>query len=171
MKTTALIFAAVLVGATLFAADGDAPKKERPLPAGTRQYQVALFKRGPKWGTDPAVAKELQTERVQYLAKLEREGKISLAGTFTDRGLYHSMIVFRAESLEDAKALIAEMPSIKAERLVFEIHPWLSLDGIRVIQPRPGNPGPQPKAAPKKNEPKKSETKSEPKTPPPADSK
>ena len=113
----------------------------------------------------------MQAERVEYLAKLQREGKISLAGAFTDRGLYHSMIVFRADSMEEAKALIAEMPSVKSERLVFEIHPWLSADGIRVVPPRPGSPAPQPKAAPKKAEPKKAAPKTEPKAPSPADSK
>ena len=97
MRTPALVLAAVLGCGPLFGAGVDAPKKERPVQVGSRQYQVALFKRGPKWGTEPAVAKELQAERVQYLAKLEREGKISLAGAFTDRGLYHSMIVFRAD--------------------------------------------------------------------------
>jgi hypothetical protein len=162
MKTIALLLTAGFLagGFALQLHAGDAPAKKAPEAApGSRTYQVALFKRGPQWGRDPGDAKALQNERLQYLARLERDGKIALAGAFTDRGLYHSMIVFRVNSIDEAKGLIAEMPSIKSEKLVYEIHPWLSADGIRVVQPRPGNPAPAPKGPPKKAEPKKEEPK------------
>jgi uncharacterized protein YciI len=162
MKTNALILAAGLLGGLLnISAQEPAPKKTPAIPAGSREYQVALFKRGPNWGKNPAEAKELQTERAQYLTRLDREGKIALMGTFTDRGLYHSMIVFKAASVAEAKAWVAEMPSIKSELLVYEIHPWLSLDGIRIVQPRPGGPGS--KAPPATAAPKKQGTPADPK--------
>jgi hypothetical protein len=158
MKANALILAAVLLaGVSPVPAQEPAPKKAPATPAGSREYQVVLFKRGPSWGKNPADAKALQTERAQYITRLDREGKIALMGTFTDRGLYHSMIVFKAASVAEAKALVGDMPSIKSELLVYEVHPWLSLDGIRIVQPRPGAPAPASKLAPKKTEAKKAE--------------
>jgi uncharacterized protein YciI len=153
MKTTALILVAVVGLGVFRAGAGDPPKKDREVPPGTRVYQVVLFKRGPKWGAETTPEfKQLQIEQLAYLAKLEREGKIVLAGAFTDRGLYQSMIIFKIASAADARALVAESPAVKAERLVVEMHPWMSADGIRVIPPRSGS---QPKAAPKKAQPKK----------------
>lgn len=151
MKTATLVCIGLSLALGAVAADPPA-KKATPLPPGTRTYQVALFKRGPSWVSGPAEASEIREERVEYLARLEREGKIALMGTFTDRRLYHSMIVFKVDSVPEAKALVGEMPSIKAERLVYEIHPWLSLDGIRAVPPRPGGPAPKAKAAPPKTQ-------------------
>jgi uncharacterized protein len=160
MRTQALVLAAA-VGLGLAGSNAaDPPKKDREVPPGTRVYQVVFFKRGPKWSGEPTPeSKQLQSEHLSYLAKLEREGKIVLAGPFTDRGLYQSMIILKITTTEEARALVVESPAVKAERLVVEIHPWMSADGIRIV---PARSGPQPKASPKKVELKK---EAEPKKP------
>ena len=55
---------------------------------------------------------------IERLEKLEREGKVILAGPFGDQS--GSLIVFEADSLEEAKAFAAGDPYVK--KGVFESH-------------------------------------------------
>jgi uncharacterized protein YciI len=50
-------------------------------------------------------------------------GKLILAGPFADEGDLRGMLVFRVDSPEEAKALAAQDPAVKAGRLVLEWHP------------------------------------------------
>jgi hypothetical protein len=55
---------------------------------------------------------------IERLEKLEREGKVILAGPFADQS--GSLIVFEADSLEEAKAFAAGDPYVT--KGVFESH-------------------------------------------------
>ena len=98
-------------------------------------YYVAFLSRGPKW--TPEVTREterLQEAHMANIRKMAADGKLVLAGPFTDDGKLRGMFVLTVGSLEEAKALADSDPAVKAGRLAVEVHPWFSAKGIRVDQ-------------------------------------
>ena len=104
-------------------------------------YYVGLLYRGPNWS--PEDTPERRTIQEGHLANIQRladEGKLILAGPFTDGGELRGLFVFQVGSLEEAKALCDSDPAVKAGRLRVELHPWYSAKGINV--PKPAKPAP-----------------------------
>ena len=104
-------------------------------------YYVGLLYRGPSWS--PEDTRERRAIQEGHLANIQRladEGKLLLAGPFTDGGELRGLFVFQVGSLEEAKALCDSDPAVKAGRLRVELHPWYSAKGINV--PKPAKPAP-----------------------------
>jgi uncharacterized protein YciI len=96
-------------------------------------YYVGFLKRGPAATSERTPeTQRLQEAHMANIRKMAADGKLLLAGPFTDGGELRGMFVFKLGSLEEAKALCAEDPAVKAGRLVCEMHPWLSAKGITV---------------------------------------
>ena len=104
-------------------------------------YQVAFYRRGPAWtpGDTPELEK-LQSEHLAHIGKMAESGKLIIAGPFTDNGELRGMLIFRIESLDEAKALAEQDPAVKAGRLVLEWHPWFAAKNITVT-PKAETPG------------------------------
>jgi uncharacterized protein YciI len=122
---TGLIFAGFF-GLTTQAADPAAPA----LPPNMTVYYFGLLTRGPK--ADAIPKDELPAIQAGHMANIERlakEGKLLVAGPFLDGGDWRGIFIFKCASLEEAHALAATDPAIKAGRLKIEIHPWLTMKG------------------------------------------
>ncbi|HKE03226.1 MAG TPA: YciI family protein [Blastocatellia bacterium] len=89
--------------------------------------------RGPKWTAEntPEIQK-IQEGHMANIAKMAQAGKLFAAGPMLDNGDLRGIFIFRAASVDEAKALAAEDPAIKAERLKLEILPWFGSKGIGV---------------------------------------
>lgn len=96
-------------------------------------YQVAFLMKGPAWSAaeSPERAK-LQEAHMAHIRKMAESGKLILAGPFADDGDLRGLFIFRTDSLEEAKALAEQDPSVRAGRLRIEWHPWYSAKNIRV---------------------------------------
>jgi len=124
-----------VVGLTLAAEEG------KPAPTSTmKTYYLGLIKRGPAWtpGDTPEI-RALQEGHMANIRKLGAEGKLLLAGPFTDGGDLRGLFLFEVATLEEAKALCETDPAVKAGRLVVEVHPWLGPEGLtyKGAVPRP----------------------------------
>lgn len=101
-------------------------------------YYLALLYRGPKW--TPEETPETRAIQDAHLANIQRlvaEGKLLLAGPFTDDGDLRGIFVFRVGSMEEAQKLAASDPAVQAGRLRLEIHPWYSAKNITVTARAP----------------------------------
>lgn len=110
-----------------------------PMGYAMTTYYVGFLYRGPKWS--PEDTPERRTIQEGHLANIQRladEGKLLLAGPFTDDGELRGLFVFQVGSMEEAKALCDTDPAVKAGRLRVELHPWYSAKGITV--PKPAKP-------------------------------
>ena len=96
-------------------------------------YQVAFLMKGPAWSPQetPERAK-LQEAHIAHIRKMAESGKLILAGPFADDGELRGLFIFRTDSLEEAKALAEQDPSVKAGRLRLEWHPWYAAKNITV---------------------------------------
>ncbi|MGH9768574.1 MAG: DinB family protein [Blastocatellia bacterium] len=110
------------------------PKAEtKPPQFDNEQYQFGLLTRGPKWTAEntPEIQK-IQEGHMANINKMAQAGKLFAAGPILGNGDLRGIFIFRAASIDEAKALAAEDPAIKAERLKLEILPWLGSKGIGV---------------------------------------
>jgi uncharacterized protein YciI len=91
---------------------------------GMKKYVMAFLKAGPNRNQDSTTAKALQKAHLQNIERMANEGMLVLAGPFLDDGEVRGIYVFNVETLEEARKLTDTDPSVKAGRLVMELHPW-----------------------------------------------
>jgi uncharacterized protein YciI len=135
-----------LRSATLIAAMLATPaaKSEEPKigPGGWEMttYYVGFLYKGEKWTPEETPeTKKIQEGHMANIQRLGAEGKLLVAGPFTDGGDLRGLYVFRVASMEEARALVETDPAVKAGRLRFEIHPWFAARNITVT-PRKEEP-------------------------------
>ena len=104
-------------------------------------YYVALLYRGPKWTPqETPETRAIQDGHMANIQRLAQEGKLLLAGPFTDNGDLRGIFVFKVGSIEEAQELAAADPAVKAGRLRLDIHPWYSARNITVSARSPSTP-------------------------------
>ena len=91
---------------------------------GMHQYVMAFLKAGPNRDQDSTTAAELQKAHMDNIGRLADAGQLVLAGPFMDDGDLRGIYIFDVKTVEEAAALTATDPAIKAGRLVMELHPW-----------------------------------------------
>lgn len=91
---------------------------------GMKVYVMAFLKRGPDRSQDSVEAARLQAAHMANIRRLAEEGSLVLAGPFMDDGDLRGIYVFNVSTVEEARALTATDPAVKAGRLAMELHPW-----------------------------------------------
>jgi uncharacterized protein len=92
---------------------------------GMKNYVMALLKRGPRrWMIDSVMASNLQKAHMANIGRLADEGKLVVAGPFTDNTDLKGIYVFDVKTIEEAQKLCETDPAIKAGSLTMELHPW-----------------------------------------------
>ena len=92
-----------------------------PAKASVNDTFAATFRTGPAW--DPAKAPQDQAgfaAHSQNLRALRSERRLLLGGRYGELGL----VVLRAASLDEAKALVDRDPSVKAGTFAVEVQPF-----------------------------------------------
>ena len=103
---------------------GKGVMKSQP-PTKMATYYIAFLKRGPKWTAQRSPETEkLQADHMANINSMARSGKLVIAGPFENAGDYAGLFVFKVGSLDEAKALADMDPTIKAGRLISEVHSW-----------------------------------------------
>ncbi|ASJ96816.1 YciI family protein [Shewanella marisflavi] len=120
------IVLSLATASSLYAEDYDAALAERvgADEYGMKLYVMAFLKRGPNRGQSEEEAKRLQRAHLDNIKHLADEGKLVLAGPFIEEGELRGIYLFNVTNIEEARALTATDPAIKAGRLVMELHPW-----------------------------------------------
>ena len=129
-----MIFPRLLVAALgaglLFAAD-ESPKYDMT------HYVMGFFRKGPKFGTgDPGDRPKLLAGHLANIRKMAALGKLAVAGPFDEDSDLLGVLIFKGTTIEEAKALVAEDPMVKAGQFALELHPWYAAAGLRVNPPQ-----------------------------------
>ncbi|HSS20725.1 MAG TPA: YciI family protein [Pyrinomonadaceae bacterium] len=127
MKNSATFLVALLIlalGVTVPAQQKSEPEHK------LIEFHMALLKRGPKYGA-AGMSKDLLAEHIANVMSLLESGKAVIAGPFQDDGDIAGVIIFRAQSADEARGWIEKDPAVKAEVLAAEMHPWWSEDVMK----------------------------------------
>jgi len=105
---------------------GEDAKSAAPAPpANMTVVYMVLLKKGPSWtAQQTAETRAVQEAHMANIRALWEAKKLIVAGPFGDDGDLRGVFLFQVASLEEAKALAATDPAVKAGRLAVEIHPW-----------------------------------------------
>jgi uncharacterized protein len=120
-------------------ASGRAADKSLPAPAPSAApkldpdltiYYVCLLTKGAFYGVgEPAERRKTQAAQNAYINELASSGKLLVAGPFADKSEWQGIYIFRCASDAEAKTLALGDPEIRANRLKFEIHAWITAKG------------------------------------------
>lgn len=100
---------------------------------GMKPYVMAFLKAGPNRDLDSTEAAKLQRAHLDNIFRMADEGKLVVAGPFMDTGSVRGIYIFNVSSLEEAEALTATDPAIKAGSLVMELRPWYGSAALGMI--------------------------------------
>ena len=101
---------------------------------GMRPYVMAFLKKGPTRPTDTAEGSRLMRAHLDNIGRLVNEGKLCVAGPFSDDGEMRGIYIFCVNSVEEARALTESDPAIKAGSLIMELHPWYGPAGLTLLE-------------------------------------
>jgi uncharacterized protein len=106
-------FARILLTAALFLVPAAAAAQPQ-----LETYQLLLFEKGPnRPATMPPGGDELHKQHLAHFNRLQAEGKAVVLGQFGGDGDLRGVAIVQADTLDAAKAVFADDPSIRAGRL------------------------------------------------------
>ncbi len=118
----------LLVGTA--SAQSGKPDQSKPPQFDLETYQLGFLRKGPTSGTGTKEeAEKIQAGHMANIGKMAEAGKLIAAGPMMDDGDLRGIFLFKA-SMDEARALAAEDPAIKAGRLRMEIFTWMGPKGI-----------------------------------------
>ena len=71
---------------------------------------------------DSTKSQELRPRHLEFLGQKEKEGKIFARGRFADGA--GGMVIYRAESIEEAKKIAESDPYVASGARSLELHEW-----------------------------------------------
>ena len=100
------------------------PSRHRSAPVNLKPYVLGLYLKGPRHGTlEPAATAELMVQHLEFLREQIRLGRLVFPSPVLDDGPLAATVFVRTELLEEARAWLAQDPSIVAGRFLIEVHP------------------------------------------------
>ncbi|WP_343585261.1 YciI family protein [Flavobacterium sp.] len=140
MKKPLLIFVFLVMSVIGFSQESEVKYDEalaKSLHAdeyGMKKYVFCLLKSGSNTTASKEETKKLFEGHMENIGKLAKEGKLAVAGPFmkNDRN-YRGIYIFNVETVEEAKALVATDPAIKANLLEAELTPWYCTAALQEI--------------------------------------
>lgn len=99
------------------------------------QYYMGFLRRGPAWSPEPTPeVKKISEGHMAHIRAMGATGKMVLAGPFEIEGTppnaIAGILLFDVATIEEARALAADDPAVKAGRFTLEVIPWYGPKGI-----------------------------------------
>lgn len=97
-----------------------------------RWFWLLLLKRGSIRGQSRDEVEQIQAAHLRHLYTLRREGRLTLFGPVDGAGSLRGIGVLTVPTREEAEALMADDPAVRAGRLRVEVRPWFTMPGARL---------------------------------------
>jgi len=94
-----------------------------------KPYFFVLLKKGPNRSQDSVTAARIQKAHTENINRMAASGKLNVAGPFLDEGDMRGIFIFDSGNEDEVRKLVESDPAVKAGRLTYEIHPWMTEKG------------------------------------------
>ncbi len=94
-----------------------------------KPYFFVLLKKGPHRDQDSTTAAKIQKAHMDNINRMAASGKLNVAGPFLDEGDMRGIFIFDSGNEDEVRKLVENDPAVKAGRLTYEIHPWMTEKG------------------------------------------
>ena len=129
MKTVKLVkklILSVAITGSVLAAPLNVMSQQRESQHELVKFYMAILKRGTTWTrTDVG---HVHQEHAAYVASLYDSGRLVIGGSLTDEGEVRAVYIYRAQSLDEARAWTEADSIVKFGYFTAEVHPWWSED-------------------------------------------
>lgn len=106
------------------------PAPEKPVDPDLTVYYVGIITKGPNFDAyDEGDRARIQTAHLRNMELLAKEGKLLVAGPFSDSADTLGLFIFKCTTFAEAQTLVRADPAVLAGRFKIEIHPWLTEKG------------------------------------------
>ena len=124
MKHIALLFC-LFFPILLFSQQNTTKSTEQKKFEPINLWFVMLMK-GTNRTQDSTAAAKLQEGHMANINKMAASGKLLVAGPFLEDANWRGVFILKCDTKEEAENLVKDDPAVKAGRLSYEIHPWMT---------------------------------------------
>jgi uncharacterized protein YciI len=104
--------------------DSTLAKKLKADDYGMRKYVICFLRTGTNKSLSADSSDKIQAAHLKNIKKLAAQGKLIVAGPFTDETELEGVFIFNVQTVEEAKTLADTDPAVKVGVLIPELHPW-----------------------------------------------
>jgi len=97
-----------------------------------RWFWLLLLKSGPIRNQGQAEVDDIQAAHLRHLFTLRKRRQLVLFGPVRDAGALRGIGVLTVATREEAGALMADDPAVRAGRLRADVRPWFTMPGDRL---------------------------------------
>lgn len=102
---------------------------------GMKPYVIAFLKRGNSSNIDTSQKRLAMEGHMKNIGRMAKEGQLVIAGPFLDKGNLAGIYIFNVKTVEEARALTATDPAVKAGIFEMELHPWYGSAALMQVTP------------------------------------
>jgi len=100
-------------------------------------YTVGMVRKGPNWTADDTPeTRGVQAGHMANIQKMAATGKLIVAGPMGEGDDLRGIFIFKDTTLDEARAMMAVDPAVKAGRFIPEVHAWYAAAGLKVNPPK-----------------------------------
>lgn len=97
-----------------------------------RWFWLLLLKRGPIRDQSRTELDQIQAAHLRHLYTLRKRGQLILFGPVENAGTLRGIGVLTVPTRDEAEALMADDPAVRAGRLRAEVRAWFTMPGDRL---------------------------------------
>ena len=91
---------------------------------GMKKYVMCFLKTGPNKSLSEDSTKKIVAAHLKNMKHWAAQGKLSVAGPFTDKTEWEGVFIFNVPTVEEAQKLTDTDPGVKAGIFSVELHSW-----------------------------------------------
>jgi uncharacterized protein len=95
-----------------------------------KTYTFVMLKKGFNTRMDSTELATIQKGHLEHLTQMAKDGDLNVAGPFLDDGFWRGLLIFNTEDMDKVKMLVEQDPAVKSGRLSYEVHPWMTQQGV-----------------------------------------
>ena len=103
--------------------------KAQEIPEGLKAYTFVMLIKGDIRDQSTEETEKIQQAHLKYMEEMAEKHGLNVAGPFLDDGYWRGILIYDETDIDLVRTLVENDPAVKAGRLKYEIHPWMTQKG------------------------------------------